>query len=66
MVAILDSQLARTGGHVVGASFTLADIPIGLSVNRWFMTPFESTRVSPCRGLLRAAERAAGFPQAWP
>ena len=41
MVAILDSQLARTGGHVAGASFTLADIPIGLSVNRWFMTPFE-------------------------
>jgi glutathione S-transferase len=41
MVAILDGQLARTGGHVAGAAFTLADIPIGLSVNRWFMTPFE-------------------------
>lgn len=41
MVAILDDQLARSGGHVAGAAFTLADIPIGLSVNRWFMTPFE-------------------------
>ena len=41
MVAILDGQLARTSGHVAGAAFTLADIPIGLSVNRWFMTPFE-------------------------
>lgn len=41
MVEILDGQLARTGGHVAGAAFTLADIPIGLSVNRWFMTPFE-------------------------
>jgi glutathione S-transferase len=41
MVAILDGQLARTGGHVAGATFTLADIPVGLSVNRWFMTPFE-------------------------
>ena len=41
MVAILDRQLAHTGGHVAGASFMLADIPIGLSVNRWFMTPFE-------------------------
>jgi glutathione S-transferase len=41
MAAILDGQLARTGGHVAGAAFTLADIPIGLSVNRWFMTPFE-------------------------
>lgn len=41
MVAVLDGQLARTGGHVAGAAFTLADIPIGLSVNRWFMTPLE-------------------------
>jgi len=41
MMEILDNQLARTGGHVAGAAFTLADIPIGLSVNRWFMTPFE-------------------------
>ena len=41
MVAILDGQLAHTGGHVAGAAFTMADIPIGLSVNRWFMTPFE-------------------------
>ncbi|GEP56418.1 glutathione S-transferase family protein [Reyranella soli] len=41
MMEILDSQLARTGAHVAGAAFTLADIPIGLSVNRWFMTPFE-------------------------
>ena len=41
MVAILDGQLARTGGHVAGAAFTLADIPIGLSVNRWLMTPLE-------------------------
>jgi glutathione S-transferase len=41
MVAILDGQLARTGGYVVGPSFALADIPIGLSVNRWFLTPFE-------------------------
>jgi len=41
MVAILDEQLVRTGGHVAGPSFTLADIPIGLSVNRWFVTPLE-------------------------
>ena len=41
MLAILDAQLARTGAHVAGERFTLADIPIGLSVNRWFMTPLE-------------------------
>ena len=41
MLAILDAQLARTGAYVAGARFTLADIPVGLSVNRWFMTPLE-------------------------
>lgn len=34
-IAILDRQLAYSGGHVVGPNFTLADIPIGLSVRRW-------------------------------
>jgi glutathione S-transferase len=41
MLTILDAQLARTGAYVAGGHFTLADIPIGLSVNRWFMTPLE-------------------------
>lgn len=38
-MALLDAQLAATGAHVAGAAFSLADIPIGLSVNRWFETP---------------------------
>jgi glutathione S-transferase len=41
MLAILDSQLAHTAAYVSGPHFTLADIPIGLSVNRWFMTPMQ-------------------------
>jgi glutathione S-transferase len=41
MLAILDDRLATTGAFVAGEDFTLADIPIGLSVNRWFMTPLE-------------------------
>lgn len=40
-VSILDDQLEQTGGFVAGESFSVADIPIGLSVNRWFMTPFD-------------------------
>ncbi len=40
-MAILDDALARTGAYVTGAAFTLADIPLGLSVHRWYMTPFE-------------------------
>ncbi|MFM9850999.1 MAG: glutathione S-transferase family protein [Hyphomicrobiaceae bacterium] len=40
-VAIVDEQLSRTGGFIAGPAFTLADIPTGLSVNRWIMTPIE-------------------------
>jgi len=40
-VQILDRQLATTGAFVVGSEFSAADIPIGLSVNRWFMTPLD-------------------------
>ncbi len=39
-MAILDRQLHATGAFVAGPAFTLADIPLGLSVNRWFATPF--------------------------
>jgi len=38
-IGILDAQLARTGAYVTGEEFTLADIVLGLSVNRWMMTP---------------------------
>ena len=40
-MAVLESQLAATGGYVAGRSFTLADIPIGIAVNRWFVTPID-------------------------
>jgi glutathione S-transferase len=39
MVAVLDEQLSHTGAYVAGTHFTLADIPIGLSVHRWRSTP---------------------------
>ena len=41
MVGIVEGQLAATGAYIAGDRFTLADIPIGLSVNRWFMTAME-------------------------
>ena len=40
-MAILERQLALSGDFVAGPAFTLADIVLGLSVNRWFMTPIE-------------------------
>ncbi|HEY7646003.1 MAG TPA: glutathione S-transferase family protein [Hyphomicrobiales bacterium] len=32
----IEGRLAETGAYMAGPSFTLADIPIGLSVHRWF------------------------------
>lgn len=40
-MAILDRQLETTGAYVSGDAFSLADIAIGLSVQRWFATPLE-------------------------
>jgi len=38
-MGILEQRLAATGAYAAGDGFTLADIVLGLSVNRWFMTP---------------------------
>ncbi len=35
----LDQQLAGTGAYVAGEDFTLADIVLGLSTQRWRLTP---------------------------
>ena len=43
---ILDGQLERTGAFAAGAEFSLADIVLGLSVNRWLMTPIERPLLS--------------------
>jgi glutathione S-transferase len=41
MMAIVDEQLSRTGAYIAGCRFTLADIPMGLAVHRWYSTPIE-------------------------
>ena len=56
---ILDARLQATGAFVAGSQFSLADIPVGLSVNRWFGTPFEH----PCLPAVSAYfERLAERP----
>lgn len=40
-IAIVDRQLETTGAFIAGASFSLADIPIALSINRWLETPLQ-------------------------
>jgi glutathione S-transferase len=36
---MLEGQLQKTGAFVTGATFTLADVVLALSVNRWLETP---------------------------
>jgi glutathione S-transferase len=40
-MGILEGQLAKTGAYVAGPDFSLADIVLGLSLNRWLSTPME-------------------------
>ena len=40
-IGILERHLAAGGPYAAGERFTLADIVLGLSLNRWLMTPIE-------------------------
>jgi glutathione S-transferase len=37
VIGLLNGHLAQNGPFVMGDRFTIADIPVGLVVNRWFM-----------------------------
>lgn len=41
---ILDAQLAKTGAYAAGPEFTLADIVLGLSTQRWMATPIDAAK----------------------
>jgi glutathione S-transferase len=57
---MLDAQLERTGAHVAGAAFTLADIVLGLSAYRWSRTPMERPALPSVQAYLtRLAQRPA-------
>src|SRR5262245_936080 len=40
-MAILERQIDATGAYAAGPVFTVADIPLGLSVHRWRATPID-------------------------
>jgi glutathione S-transferase len=46
-MAILDDRLQQTNAFAAGDGFTLADVVLGLSVNRWLMTPLEPRPALP-------------------
>jgi len=43
-IGLIEAQLETSGGYVAGCAFTLADIPVGLSVHRWYAVPMGDAR----------------------
>jgi glutathione S-transferase len=60
-MAILDRQLDRTGAYACGDAFTLADVVLGLSVNRWAMTPISHPGLPAVRAYYDRLEQRPGF-----
>ncbi|MBN3788438.1 glutathione S-transferase [Burkholderia sp. Ac-20353] len=58
---VLNAQLEATGAFVAGDHFTLADVPIGLSVNRWAGTPFEHPDLPAVAQYLERLAARPGF-----
>lgn len=57
---LLESHLATTNAHLMGEAFTIADIPAGLVVNRWFMVDFAKPELPAVRAYYdRLAARPA-------
>ncbi|MBB6252052.1 glutathione S-transferase family protein [Nitrospirillum iridis] len=62
-MTILDRQLDRTAAYVTGDTFTLADIVLALSANRWRLTPLEgSAGRADCPAVAAWLDRLADRP----
>ena len=60
-IGILDRQLAAVGPYVIGDTFSLADVVLGLSVNRWILTPFERPHYAAVLDYYELLSKRAGF-----
>jgi len=60
-MALLDAQLRRAGGYAAGATFTLADIVLGLATHRWFMTPLPRPALSAVEAYYERLSERPGY-----
>jgi glutathione S-transferase len=63
LMALLDRQLARSAAFVTGPTFTLADVVLGLSANRWFMTPMERSSLPAVDAWFHRLDQREAFRQ---
>ncbi len=60
-MTILDAQLQRAGPYVLGADFTLADIVLGVSTQRWLASPIERPPLAAVAAYYARLKTRAGF-----
>ncbi len=58
---MLEEQLQRGGPHVLGETFTLADIVLGLATQRWLMTPMDRPELPAVRDWFARLQLRDGF-----
>jgi glutathione S-transferase len=61
LMAMLDAQLTSTGAYVCGGTLTLADIVLGLSVNRWLSVPMERPALPALAAYFELLSERPGF-----
>jgi len=62
-MALLDARLARTGAFVCGPVFTLADVVLGLSTQRWRATPMAHAELPAVTAYMRRLGQRPGFAE---
>lgn len=62
-MGLLDAQLASTGAFVVGADFTLADVVLGLSTQRWKNAPIERVALPAVDAWMLRLSARPGFAE---
>lgn len=62
-MGLLDAQLARTGAHVCSDAFTLADVVLGLSAQRWLNAPIERPELPAVRAWMARLSAQPGFAE---
>lgn len=60
--AILDAHLANRN-YVIGGAFTMGDIPLGTTVQRWFNLPLERGNLRNLEAYYRRLQGRAAFKQ---
>ena len=58
---VLEQHLAAKGQYVMGASFSIGDIPVGLVVNRWFSIDFRRPEFKAVSAYYDRLAQRAGY-----